>query len=305
MVLTRETLSGTYAFVPMPWDDDGAINEATLRHDVDYLAGTEIDGLFVFDSTGEFFTVELEEYRNIVDVVLDSAGETPVQVNCAWPNQEGALERAAYAGSQGADAVRFTFPFWETVTVEEALDFAEAVADAAAPAPLVHYNIPRAKFVFGATEYQRLVERVPEVIGTKLATDEREIIQILAEVPELKHFVGEHHFAPMMAAGASGSYSWLGTMNPRLMSEWYRACASGDWERGMEIQQMVWEYGRMRFDSFDDVHTDAGYNKIDVAVNPNIDCSVNVREPYRSGTVEDVETARRWAEENAPEFVTL
>lgn len=302
MVLTKESLSGSYAFVPLPWDDDGNLDEPTLRRDVSYLAGSEVEGLFALDSTGEFFTVELDEYHTIVDIILDASDDTPVQINCTWPNQAGSLERAAYAGSRGADAVRFAFPFWEAVTVDEALEFAERLADAARPAPLVHYNIPRAKLVFGADEYRRLVERIPEVIGTKLAMDEREIIDILAEVPELNHFVGEHHFVPMMAAGANGSYSWLGTMNPALMSEWYSACADGRWNRAIEIQKDVWEYGRMRLDTFD-VHTDAGYNKIDAAVNPNIECGVDVRGPYRSGSSSDAEKARRWASEHAPDLV--
>ena len=302
MVLTRDTLSGAYAFIPVPWDEQGRLDEQTLRHDVTYLANTEVAGLFAFDSTGEFFTLELDEYRRAVDVILDAAEDTSVQINCTWPNREGALERAAYAGAEGADAVRFAFPFWEAVTIDEALEFTEELAAAADPAPLVHYNIPRAKLVFGADEYRRVVDRIPEVIGTKLATNEREIIEILAEVPELEHFVGEHHFTPMMAAGANGSYSWLGTMNPQLMSEWYHASADGDWNRSMEIQQMVWRYGRMRLDTFD-VHTDAGYNKIDAAVNPNIECGVDVRGPYRSASPDDVETARQWAEENTPELV--
>ncbi|MEF8820643.1 MAG: dihydrodipicolinate synthase family protein [Halovenus sp.] len=302
MVLTKESLSGAYAFVPMPWDERGSLEEQTLEDDVSYLADSAVDGLFAFDSTGEFFTVELEEYRRAVDIIVDASGDTPVQINCTWPNQTGALERAAYAGSRGADAVRFAFPFWETLTVDEALEFAETLAEAAEPAPLVHYNIPRAKLVFGADEYRQLVDRVPNVIGTKLATDHRNTIEILAEVPELEHFVGENHFVSMMAAGASGSYSWLGTMNPAIMSEWYQASAEGDWNRAMELQQDVWAYGRMRLETFD-VHTDAGYNKIDAAVNPNIGCGVGVREPYRSATPDDPKTARNWAEEHTPELV--
>ncbi|WP_436934706.1 dihydrodipicolinate synthase family protein [Halovenus marina] len=302
MVLTKDSLEGAYAFVPMPWDEQGNLDEQTLEHDVSYLADSEIDGLFAFDSTGEFFTIELDEYREAVDIIVEASGDTPIQINCTWPNQTGALERAAYAGTQGADAVRFAFPFWEKLTVEEALEFSERLAAAADPAPLVHYNIPRAKRMFGADEYKRLVERVPSVIGTKLATDERTIREILAEVPELNHFVGEPHFVSMMGAGANGSYSWLGTMNPAIMSEWYEAAAAGDWNRSMEIQQDVWEYGRMRLDSFD-VHTDAGYNKIDAAVNPNLECGVGVREPYRSATPEDPKRARDWAEKHTPELV--
>lgn len=302
MVLTRDSLEGVYAFIPMPWDDQEQLDEATLRHDVSYLAGSAVDGVYGLDSTGEFYTIELPEYRRAVDIMVEASGETPLQVNCTWPNRTGALERASYAGQQGVDAVRFAFPFWESVTVDEAIEFMEELAEAADPAPLVHYNIPRAKLVFGLDEYRRVVDRVPELIGTKLSIGERETIELLAELPELNHFVGENHFTAMMAAGASGGYTWLGTMNPRVMAEWYRACTSGDWNRAIEIQQLAWKYGRMRIDEFD-VHTDAAYNKIDAAVNPNIDCGVGVRGPYRSASPDDVETAATWAAEHTPELV--
>lgn len=307
MALTADDLAGMYAFVPLPWDANGNLEEATLRHDVEYLANSGVTGLFALDSTGEFFTVEYEEFTRVVDLLVDVVGPTDahLQVNCTWPNQRGALARAEYAADRGVDAVRFAFPFWEAVTVEEALRFVEALADATDPVPLVHYNIPRANLVFGADEYRQLIERVPQVIGTKLAMpDELSTMEVIEAVPELAHFVGEHHFASLMAAGASGSYSWLGTMNPRLAMEWFRACESDDWTHALEIQETIWRWRRMTYDEWD-VHTDAGYNKLDARVNPNYEFDVRLRAPYRGGSAADVEAGRAWAREHVPELLEL
>ena len=305
MALSSDDLSGMYAFVPLPWTPDGDLDEETLARDVSYLANTEITGLFALDSTGEFFTVEYEEYTRIVDILLEAVGptDTQLQVNCTWPNQRGALRRAEYAADAGVDAVRFAFPFWEQVTVEEGLRFMESLADVTDPVPLIHYNIPRAKLVFGAEEYRQVVERVPSVIGTKLAMgDEMTTMEVIEKVPELAHFVGEHHLAPLLRAGASGSYSWLGTMNPRYAMEWFRACEEGDWTRAMAIQETIWRWRRMTYDTWD-VHTDAGYNKLDAKVNPNYGFDPRLRAPYEGGSMADVEQGRQWAQANAPELL--
>ena len=301
MVLTKEDLIGPYGFIPMPWDEDGQLQEAVLRHDVATLSQTDLAGLYAFDSTGEFFTVELAEFKRAVDVILDAA-EIPVQINSAWVNQQGAIDRAAYASAQGADGIRFTFPFWEEVTVDEAIEFAKRIETAADPAPLIHYNIPRAKRLFGAAEYARLVKEVPGVIGTKLALDERATMEVLQDVPELQHFVGEHHFVAMMAAGGDGGYTWLGTMNPELMVEWYESIINDQWARAMEIQTMVWDYRKMTYEEFD-VHTDAGYNKIDAALNPDLETGIAVRSPYSSGSAADLTVAREWIAEHYSELI--
>jgi len=305
MVLNPDELRGVFNFVPTPWDGEYELDEAALRHDVEYLCESPLTGLYTTDSTGEFYTLEFEEFCRLVDVVLDVAGptETPVQINCTWTNQRGALRRAEYAAEQGADAVRFAFPYWHDLTIEEAIRFVEKIARAAEPAPLVHYNIPRSTPVFGAEEYRRLVDRVPSLIGTKSPLDESSVLEMLTEVPELRHFVGDHQFVALMGAGADGMYSWLGVLNPRLTMEWYEACVGGDWSRAMEIQTMVWRYRYMIDQQGWDIHTDAGYNKLDAAVNPNIETHPRVRPPYTSGTLDQVETVRTWIAENEPELL--
>ena len=49
MVLAKEDLAGPYGFIPMPWDEDGELQESILRHDVATLSQTDLAGLYAFD----------------------------------------------------------------------------------------------------------------------------------------------------------------------------------------------------------------------------------------------------------------
>jgi 4-hydroxy-tetrahydrodipicolinate synthase len=307
MALTAETLRGVYCFVPMPWDENYHLDEEVLRHDLAYLCGTGISGLYTTDTSGEFYTLDFDEFCRFVDIVMDTVKPTglPLQIGCTWTDTRGALRRAEYAARQGADAIRFAFPYWQKLTTEECLRFMEEMAAACGPVPLVHYNNPCSKVVFGVEEYRQVVRRVPTLIGTKLPLhDPIAIAELIDKVPELSHFVGEYVFAPSMAAGARGLYSFLAATNPRLTMEWYASCVQGDWNRAIEIQTMVnrWKVNvKMRWSCA----SDAAVNKLDAIVNPNFHCHVRVRPPYTSGTTKDVEFARRWAAENMPEMLQL
>ena len=308
-MLTAETLRGVYCFVPVPWDENYDLDEEVLRHDLAYLCGTGITGLYTHDTSGEFYAFDFEEFCRFVDIVTDVVKPTglPFQIGCTWIDTRGALRRAEYAAEQGADAVRFAFPFWQGLTTEECLRFMEDLAAACGPVPLVHYNNPCSKVVFGVREYRQAVKRVPTLIGTKIPgtiDDPITVANFIAKVPELSHFVGEYVLTPSMAIGAHGICSFLAATNPRLTMEWYEACVQGNWTQAMEIQTMVirWKINvKMRWSCT----SDAAVNKLDAIVNPNIHCNVRVRPPYTSGTMEDVEFARHWAADNMPEMLRL
>jgi dihydrodipicolinate synthase/N-acetylneuraminate lyase len=292
-----------YSFVPTPWTEDGTVDHDVLQRDVSYLASTPVHGLYTPDTSGEFFELEFDAFCDVVDTVLDAAGETPVQIGCHWTNADGALDRASYAASAGADAIRFSFPYWEPPDVDESIAFVESLASAAGDTPLVHYNVSRSGTVFGVDEYRRLVDHVPTLVGTKLDLhDTTAIARIVRRVDDLSHFVSEYTFAQGIAAGAEGCYSWLATTNPALAVEWYDASSSGDWDRAMAIQRQVDRWSVERLDRWDFAST-AARTKLDARLNPNIECPLRVRAPFESGPVTDLEWAQEWAADHWPELI--
>lgn len=305
MGMTADELRGMYAFVPIPWDEDFELDRETLEADVRYLAQTELSGIYTPDTSGEFFTLDLPEFRTVVDVLADVAGpeDIDVQIGCHWTNARGACERASYAARDGVDAIRFSFPYWSRVTPTEGIQFAKRLADAADGTPLVHYNNPNVKIEFGVDEYRTMVEEVPSLIGTKqLIRNPYDLSRLLDRIPDVSHFIDESVFTQGMAAGASGMYAWIAAINPRLAMEWYEACVESDWGRAMEIQTMANRYRHVTTDRWG-IDFPASIHKLNARLNPNLSCPLRVRPPYRSGTAADLEWAERWVRREMPELL--
>ena len=307
MMLTAETLKGVWALVTSPWDEDGRFDEATFRHDVSYQCGSGVHGLYTGGSSGEFFTMEFDEFRAQTDIFLDEVGKTgmPHQVGITATDTRGAIRRAEYAIANGAMALQVALPYFMTLKPDDILRFFEDLARACGDTPLIHYNSGYTKTVLNADDYIRLIDRTPTLIGTKLTKgDPLWLATICERAPQISHFTGEYTFVADFAAGARGIYSWLAVTNPRLAVEWYEACVGGDWARAIAIQQLVIRYKihvKLRWHG----QSDAGGNKADAAINPNIRCHPRVRPPYASCTSEDLAHARQWAAENFPELLEL
>jgi len=301
MALSADSLHGIWSFIPTPWDEDDSLDEQTLEHDVTALCNSPVHGVYAPDTAGEFYELEHEEFERIVDVVVGTAHDhdTPVQIGCHWTNARGALRRAEYAANRGADAIRFSFPYWQTIEREDCWRFVEDLVAATDGTPLVHYNHPRSE-QFDAEDYLYIVDRFPSVVGTKLFVDEPiETADILDRVPELSHFVGEPLLNQGIAAGASGMYSWISITNPEATVDWYEACVEGRWADAMAYQTAVNRWWARRAREWP-VHTSAAANKLDAALNPALDCPLRVRPPSPSGTPGDVEWGRQWLAENEP-----
>ena len=306
-MLTADTLRGVWALVHTPWDARCELDEAALRDNVAYLCRSGVHGLCAAGPSGEFHAMEFDEFRRLVDIVVDEAKSAgmPCQIGCGWSHARGALRRAEYAVQRGADAVGMLFPYYIEPSVTEGVRFFEEVARTCGPVPLVHCNTPHAGPVLGPDDYRRLKDHVPTLIGTQLAVgDPRGLAAIREGVPEVSHFSGEDTFVPDFAGGAVGICSWLAVTNPRLAVEWYEACLRGDWDRAMSTQTRVNRY-QIEVKTRWRGTTGAAVNKADAAVNPNIRCSLSVRPPYTSCTPEDVERARQWAKAYFPELLEL
>src|SRR5688500_2045101 len=84
--LTRENLGGVWAAVTTPFDTRDRFDGGVLRENIRRLAAAGVHGAYVTDSDGEFYAIELDEYREIVDVFADEAQRVglPTQVGVTW-----------------------------------------------------------------------------------------------------------------------------------------------------------------------------------------------------------------------------
>jgi 4-hydroxy-tetrahydrodipicolinate synthase len=103
----RASLSGYLTILYTPFDDDGALDEAGLRHNVrETLARPGVGGLSVHSLHQEFWALTLAERKRVTEIVLDEvAGRAPVVIGCSDPAAATVIELARHAQEAGADLV--------------------------------------------------------------------------------------------------------------------------------------------------------------------------------------------------------
>jgi dihydrodipicolinate synthase/N-acetylneuraminate lyase len=217
-----------------------------------------------------------------------------------------AQKRIAFARKIGADVIQIALPFWLELDDDEVVAFFEAVAEAAGPTPIVHYDTGRAKRRISPALYQRIRKRVPTVWGTKFGGDSIWSVKCITRAnPTLKVFVGEMILASATPMGATGSYSAFVNVNSKWMLDYYEACRTRDWARAFQRQE---EAGILLL-GLDELATpnlqDTALDRILGQLAGFLKCPLEGKPPYRSGTKEDLRRWRAWVKDRAPRLLEL
>ena len=78
-----EKVTGLWVAIPTPFTADGLLDEAGIRHSVEYyVSGIEVDGIFCGGVMGEFWSMTVGERRRGHELVADTVnGRIPIM---AW-----------------------------------------------------------------------------------------------------------------------------------------------------------------------------------------------------------------------------
>ncbi|SNT59683.1 Dihydrodipicolinate synthase/N-acetylneuraminate lyase [Asanoa hainanensis] len=110
----RTNLSGYIPVMFTPYTDEGAIDEAAVRDDVEYtLRLPGVGGLYVGSVWQEFWLLTVAERKRLTEIVLDAvAGRVPVAVSATHTAPDDAVDLAAHAAESGAGMIMLWPPFF-------------------------------------------------------------------------------------------------------------------------------------------------------------------------------------------------
>jgi len=199
-------LFGIYVPLITPFKD-GEVDEPGLRRLVDYLIAEGVSGLIPCGTTGESPTLSHEEHRRVVEIVVEqTAKRVPVIAGAGSNSTAEALELTRHAARAGADATLQVCPYYVRPSQQGIIAHFKEVA-AAAPLPVVLYNIPKRTGVLMEVGTILELAKVPNIIGVKQSgvemADNMEIIQ---RAPDFALLSGDDNLVlPITAVGARGA----------------------------------------------------------------------------------------------------
>ena len=95
--LTFETCRGIWAALPMCWDEKDRFDEASYRANVERICQARPHGVYTTGSTGEFYAIDFDEFRRMVDIQAEICGEHGMllQIGCCAKRKGGEGTRSA------------------------------------------------------------------------------------------------------------------------------------------------------------------------------------------------------------------
>ena len=227
-------------------DDDGKIDYELWGRHLDHLADAGINGVLLFGSIGEFYSVSLEDKKSVIDFAVERvAGRMKVFVGVGDTTYDNVLELTRYAQKAGADAVLAVSPYYFGPTDDAAEKYFGGIADTT-NLPVVLYNFPaRTGTDLSPELVARLAAAHPNICGIKDTVDTishtRKVIRAVRKVnPEFSVLSGfDEYYLVNRASGGNGVLCGLTNVEPELFVRLHGAYQAGDFATAIECAKRI------------------------------------------------------------------
>lgn len=127
----KKSLRGYMGVTTTPMKPDGEIDEAGLRHNVDFIIDLPgVNGIYLNSIYQEFWTLTLDERKRVADIVIKANdGRVPLIVGTSHTCARDVVDLSRHAQAAGADLVMVWPPYYGVRTAEGVHAFYESVAE--------------------------------------------------------------------------------------------------------------------------------------------------------------------------------
>jgi 4-hydroxy-2-oxoglutarate aldolase len=211
-------LHGIYAPIATPFMG-GNIAYEKLEKNLDFWLGSDLEGIVVLGSNGEFVLLSPEEKEEMMRFVCTRAkGKKPIIAGTGAESTVETIRLNSKAAEVGADAVLVVTPnYYKGEMIDSVLArFYTDVADAS-PLPVILYNMPRNAGINISAKLAVELARHPNIIGIKDSGGNIvQIADMIRNAPEgFSVFAGSASFLfTSLALGATGGTLALANIFP-------------------------------------------------------------------------------------------
>ncbi|MFV3370959.1 5-dehydro-4-deoxyglucarate dehydratase [Pseudomonas sp. NY15435] len=228
----KSTLSsGLLSFPVTDFDIQGNFRADTYARRLEWLAPYGASALFAAGGTGEFFSLEPNEFSSIIKTAVDTCrGQVPILAGAGGPTRQ-AIAYAQEAEKQGAAGI-LLLPHYLTEASQEGLVAHVEQVCRSVDFGVVVYN--RNVCRLNADSLEKLADRCPNLIGFKDGIGEIEpMVAIRRRLGERLTYLGglptaEVYAAAYKALGVPVYSSAVFNFIPKTAIDFYNAIASDD-----------------------------------------------------------------------------
>lgn len=244
-MLTRDTYRGVIAYPPTPFTSTFMLDEDALRANLRKLIHAGVDGIALAGTSGEFYTLSLEEIRRIAAILREETARAGVYtlMGAIGLSTKDAITRGCIAMEEGIDGILVIQPYYTPLTPEELLRFWEDLCRACPDLGVViyHYDWIRQPYT---PEVYRSLKHLPNLIGSKEAHWDFQVWRTMHQQGPLAHmsstdigWLVELHRHQAIGVG-SLQICWM----PHRVTQILDLCATGDYDAAERLQADFTEF---------------------------------------------------------------
>jgi 5-dehydro-4-deoxyglucarate dehydratase len=230
-------IQGLLSFPVTPLTSENEVDLPRFREHIDFMIDAAPRTLFVCGGTGEYYSLNLEEYRALVRAAVEQgAGRLPIVAGVGYGTRL-AIEFARAAEAAGADGIMVMPPYLVVAEQEGLYQHYRAIAESTRLGVILYQ---RDNAIFAPATVQRLAE-IPNIIGFKDGHGDMErLLRIRLAVEGrlvmLNGMPTAELSVPAFAGVGVGSYSSaVFNFVPEIAQAFYQAAASNDQARATEL----------------------------------------------------------------------
>jgi 4-hydroxy-tetrahydrodipicolinate synthase len=207
-------ISGALTAMVTPFQN-GKLDEARLREQVEFQISSGIDGLVPVGTTGESPTLDFPEHERVIELTVQHAKKrVPVIAGTGANATSEAIELHSFAKKVGADACLSVNPYYNKPSQEGLYRHFMTLADKV-DLPIILYNIPgRTGITMSPQTVARLNEH-PNIVAIKEATGSLDMASEIQSLCDITILSGDDSLTlPLMSIGGRGVISVISNLLP-------------------------------------------------------------------------------------------
>lgn len=239
--MQKRKYAGTWTAIITPFNQDGSLDEGSLRKIVRRQAENGVTGVVPVGTTGESPTISEAEVERIFEIVIEeAAGKVMVMAGTGSNCTKKAIEHTEAAKKAGADCCLVVTPYYNKPTQEGILQHFMAVAEVGLP--VIVYNIKGRTGVNIQTDTLMEIAKHPSVVGVKEASgDLAQMKDVLAHRPDdFTVLSGDDGLTlELIKMGGDGVVSVASNLVPAKVSEMVEYALAGNFEEAGKINEFT------------------------------------------------------------------